>query len=131
MLLACALLFGAQAAYACTCLQLSAGEKLKESEAVFVGEVLAVSKDLEKQTMAINFKVERYWKGVTYHEVLVVTYLPGPGSCGLWAEVGDKYLIYASRKKQLHTSACTSLRLKAATEDLKKLGKGKVLKPRR
>ena len=131
LLLACALLCGAQAAHACTCLRQSAGEKLKDSAAVFVGEVLAVSKDAAKQTMAINFKVERYWKGVTYPEVLVVSSLPGPGSCGLWAEVGDKYLVYASRKKQLHTSACTSLRLKDAADDLKMLGKGKVLKPRR
>ena len=131
MLLACALVCGAQAAYACTCLQLSAGEKLKASEAVFVGEVLAVSKDSEKQTMAVNFKVERYWKGVTYPEVLVVSSLPAPGSCGLGVEVGEKFLVYAAREKQLHTSACTSKRLKDAADELKRLGKGKVLKPRR
>ena len=130
LLLACAILCGAQNAYPCKCAQQSAGRKLKQSEAVFVGEVVAVSRDTAKRTMAINFKVEEYWKGVTYREVLVVSTLPGPGSCGLAVEVGEKFLVYASRNRQLQTSLCSSRPLKDATDDLKKLGKGKVLKPR-
>ncbi len=112
LLLACAILFGAQNAYPCKCAQQSADKKLKEAEAVFVGEVLAVSRDTAKRTMAINFKVEEYWKGVTYREVLVVSTLPGPGSCGLRVEVGEKFLVYASRNKQLQTSLCSSRPLK-------------------
>lgn len=122
------LLFGAQHAYPCSCLPRSPDKKLKESEAVFVGEAIAVSKDFQKRTMAVKFKVERYWKGVTYPEVIVISSLPGGGSCGLPVEVGGKFLIYASRSKQLETSICSSRRIGVAADELKKLGKGKVLK---
>jgi 2-phosphoglycerate kinase len=106
----------------------SVTKKLRESEAVFVGEVVAISIDAQKRTMAIKFRVERHWKGVTSPDMIVITSVPGPGSCGLSVEVGSKFLIYASRSKQLETSLCSSRRIEAASDEMKKLGKGKTLK---
>jgi len=103
-------------------------EKYRASEAVFVGEVVAVSGDAEKRTMAIKFKVEEYWKGVTYPDMIVVSPLPKADSCGLAVEVGGKYLVYAWRDGQLQTSVCSSLSLEHAADELKKLGKGKPYK---
>jgi|HubBroStandDraft_1064217.scaffolds.fasta_scaffold56371_2 hypothetical protein len=98
----------------------------QHSAAVFVGEVVSVTEFKEKDLVGVmvNFRVERYWKGVKKQEIVVRM---------SWAccdrphpKIGDNYLVYAVSKKRETT--CTRTRaLNLADEDLPVLGAGKTL----
>jgi hypothetical protein len=130
-LLLMALFIPSSAAYPCSCGEIPLSEKLKISQAIFVGEVVEV-KYVGNAQNAIKFKVERYWKGVNDSFIIITSDLPVSCLFGLSAEVGDKYLIYAYEYKgQLDTDACVSRRFKDSKKELKKLGKGQAVIPAR
>lgn len=126
------LALAASAAYSCECEFASAGKKLRRSKSVFVGEVVEIGPNDKSRwaTVAVKFKVERFWKGVKEEFIVVVGAPAAAGACGLPVEVGKKYLIYAGRTEdgQLETSFCASRRLENAAEDLTVIGRGKKLK---
>ncbi len=120
--------------YPCTCEIMKPKKKLKEARAVFIGEVVEIGHNDKDNwaTVAVKFKVERYWKGIKESYATVVT---APGvccTCGLKVELGGKYLIYAfdMENGQMETSLCTSASVESSRsiDELKLLGKGKVLK---
>src|SRR5215831_12003153 len=91
----------------CTCEVFGDGSPRSEmhhAKAVFVGEVLEVRKatTAEQEDLfgpyIVRLRVERFWKGVKYGEILVETDLTG---CGPHFKFGKKYLVYGMRK-QLH-----------------------------
>jgi hypothetical protein len=124
----------ASAVYPCVCEIMKPSKKLRKAKAVFIGEVVEIGRNdkSEQASVAVKFKVERYWKGVKEQFVTVVGAPAAAGACGLPVEIGKKYLIYAFKMEegQLETSFCDSRWIDRATEDLAFLGKGKELKPK-
>ena len=104
--------------------------RLHYAKAVFVGEVVEIGSTPQAQqeqdasASAVRFRVERYWKGVKTKEMTVHSDLSG---CGPSFTVGKKYLVY-TRGKTLEASPLGAQELPNATEDLRLLGPGKLLK---
>ena len=96
----------------------------RESEAVFVGEVLSAEKKGDDKVF--KFKVEKYWKGKNEKNVEVSVYESARFQA--WFQTGEKYLVFAyDEDGKLHdTARCSrSKDLENASEDLTKLGEGK------
>ena len=128
-------MLAATVVHPCTCNFMKPEKKLRKARAVFVGEVVAVGSNSEDSwaTVAIKFKVEKYWKGVGDPHITVVS---APGiccTCGLKVVSGAKYLIYAFKMEngQLETDLCVSRPVESEVyqEELRVLGKGKLPKP--
>jgi hypothetical protein len=113
----------------CICKQFGDGSPIamrQHAAAVFVGEVLAVTEFKDVKGMVgveVNFRVERYWKGVKQPEMTIrmnwaCCDKPHP-------RIGDKYLVYAVGKKRETTCTRTN-QLDLADEDLRTLGPGKT-----
>lgn len=72
------------------------------SAAVFVGTVLSIRDTLapsgehEHMMRAVTLQLRRAWKGVETDRVTVVTGFGG-GDCGYDFQVGEPYLVYATR----------------------------------
>ena len=95
---------------------------LKNSTAVFSGEVLEIRSDVN--FLQARFRVERSWKGVEAEQVSVLTENTAEST---HYRVGEKYLVFAGiRDGKLFTGNCSrTKRLEYAEEDLKQLGEGK------
>ena len=122
MLAACALLLPARA-LGCECVGHSVASAKKASRAVFVGRVLGV--DGEGR---VRLAVEKLWKGGDVAEFVVAS---AYGLCSAGFEVGESYLVYAywdEGGNRLATDICIRTRPVGMTEDLKKLGRPKVIR---
>ena len=95
---------------------------LKNSNAVFSGEVLEIRSGVN--FLEARFRVEHSWKGVEAEEVSVLTENTAESP---HYRVGEKYLVFAGvRDGKLFTGSCSrTKRLQYAGEDLKQLGEGK------
>lgn len=96
----------------------------RESEAVFVGEVLSSEKKGDNKVF--KFKVEKYWKGKDAKNVEVSVYESARFQA--WFKTGKKYLVFANEEDGTlqDTARCSrSKDLENASEDLTKLGEGK------
>ena len=95
---------------------------LKNSTAVFSGEVLEIRSGVN--FLQARFRVERSWKGVEAEQVSVLTENTAESS---HYRVGEKYLVFAGiRDGKLFTGNCSrTKRLENAEEDLKQLGEGR------
>lgn len=125
--------FFAATVYPCDCDTGTPSEKLQSSKVVFVGKVVEIGSNDKNSwaTVAIKFKVERYWKDVKEQYITIVS---APGiccTCGLPVKLKAKWLIYAyeTEEGQLASSICGSMGYEFAKEDLNIIGKGK--KPKR
>ena len=96
-------------AHACSCYPSeSPCYAFQRSQAVFVGLVNSVTRDnivqmlgerkLSYGHLVVQFTVEEPLKGVATKTVEVVTGLGG-GDCGYTFEVGERYLVYASKRE--------------------------------
>jgi len=97
---------------------------LKNSTAVFSGEVLEIRSGVN--FLEARFRVERSWKGVEAEQVSVLTENTAESP---HYRVGERYLVFAGiRDSKLFTGNCSrTKRLGNAEEDLKQLGEGKVI----
>ncbi len=118
--------------YPCDCDTGTPREKLQSAKVVFVGKVVEIGSNDKSPwaTVAIKFKVERYWKGVKEKYITVVS---APGiccTCGLPVKLKAKWLIYAFETEEGHlaTSICGSMSYEYATEDLRIISKRKNIK---
>ena len=95
---------------------------VKQSAAVFSGEVLEIRND--GNYLAARFRVERSWKGVAAEEVSVITVDTAESP---HYRIGEKYLVFAGiRDGKWFTGNCSrTKRLESAQEDLQQLGEGK------
>ena len=121
--------------FACSCLPPEPPlEALKESAAVFVGEVVSIS-DTEPShgsysgNVAAEFSVTTVWKGPVGKTIQITTPADGP-ACGYGFSEGIQYLVYAYgalESRDFRTSLCSRTRpLSSATEtDLLELGEGR------
>ena len=96
---------------------------LKQSAAVFSGEVLEVKNG--GNYLEVRLRVERFWKGVRAEEVSVSfdSNVESPRY-----RIGQKYLVFAGRQEgKLFTGQCCSRTklLEYAQGDLQQLGEGK------
>jgi hypothetical protein len=94
---------------------------VKQSAAVFSGEVLAVKSGVN--FLEARFRVERFWKGAVSEEVSVWT--DGTAESPHY-RVGEKYLVFAGTQNgKLFTGICSrTKRLEYAQSDLEQLGEG-------
>ena len=102
-------------------------EAYQESKAIFVGKVLSERKEGDDKIFKI--RVEKYWKGkqskiveVSYYETMRYQ---------AWFQVGGRYLVYARGNDDgtLSDGRCSQTKkYSEAKDDLKKLGKGKIVK---
>ncbi|HEX7997636.1 MAG TPA: hypothetical protein VF528_04390 [Pyrinomonadaceae bacterium] len=128
------LIFAASVVHACRCPRVKPQKKLKESSAVFIGEVVEIGEDVKGDCSAgVKFKVEKYWKGVNEPFITVyTTALTCFSGCAVPVEVGKKFLVYAHRygDGRLGMVICTTSLIggERAVEELKVIGKGKVFK---
>lgn len=109
LVVAVALLFRPGHADACKCLQPSAAAAMKRADAVFWGEVTAVSSDRHRS--AITVTVHGVWKGSV---PATVTVYSGPTSCTI-LNVGlkaGKRWVFAAREVngELHVRQCDGTR---------------------
>jgi len=119
-------------AYACSCMNLPLENSIRNSDAVFSGEV----RNIDDEAIAggggmsapgrISFAVEDSWKGVTTETLDV--YGQGDGAnCYNLFEEGEAYPVYASRAKEadapLKNIGCGETKpLAGAEADLRLLG---------
>ena len=119
-------------AYACSCMDVPLKNDIRDSDAVFSGEVRSIDEEatvgggIMAAPGRISFAVEDSWKGVTTETVDV--YGQGDGAnCYNLFEEGEAYLVYASRAKEadapLKNIGCGETKpLAGAGEDLRLLG---------
>ncbi|WP_405153655.1 hypothetical protein [Paenibacillus sp. FSL K6-0108] len=124
--------FWEEKAYACSCVESNAQEKLKTSTSVFTGKVVKkggtqiFSPD---RLRAYTFEVDTAWKGVSSKRMTVMGNDAGSESCGIQLEKNQSYLIFAYQNKmddKLHTNLCSgNVSVDQAGDALKLLGAGK------
>ncbi len=110
-------------ASACECVEHSVSGAKKHSRAVFVGTVLEVDGD-----WVARLAVQKLWKGDNVPEFRVHV---GYGLCTSGMEAGKTYLVYAywdEERHRLSTDHCVRTRPVAETDDLKKLGRPRVIR---
>lgn len=121
-------------AYACSCVEANAQEKLKTSTAVFTGKVVkkGVTQIFSPDRLrAYTFDVDTAWKGVSAKRMTVMGNDAGSESCGIQLEKDQSYLIFAYQNKmdnKLHTNLCSgNVSVDQAGDALKLLGAGKAV----
>lgn len=118
-------------AYACSCVESSAKDKLKRYSAVFTGKVVEIegnsifgSKEYKKYTL----DVDTTWKGVDAKKTTILVNNMGEGACGITLAKDQSYLIFANQDKKdgkLYSSLCSgNLQIEQAGEAIHMLGKG-------
>ncbi len=119
-------------AYACSCMELPLKNSVRNSDAVFSGEVRSIDEGATARgggMMApgrITFAVEDSWKGVATETVDVYGQGDGANCYNVFGE-GEAYLVYASRAKEadapLKNNGCGETKpLAGAEADLRLLG---------
>jgi hypothetical protein len=124
-------------ASACTCAWSSAAPQeraqraLKESTAVFAGEVVNISKGetggaWQPPTAAVSFQVSEVWKGPEQETLEVSTSSQG-SACGYPFSEGRKYLVFAEGERMSVNSCGETTPFSKAGVHLEALGAGQTL----
>ena len=119
---------------------------LQLSDCVFVGKVTRHEFEDAKYDEQVNhlknsilrvryyFEVERIWKGTTAKKIAVVS---SNGECGYSFLDGQRYIVYANESRwgltdkdssRLVTGFGRTNSIEGASEDLKELGEGQIIK---
>ena len=115
------------AAHACKCAQpASASAEAASAAAVFEAQVAKITA-ADPQTLLVELKVSRAWKGVNAEQVTVRTPAESP-ACGYPFQLGQSYLVYAqSGSEALSVHHCSRTRaIEDAKQDIIELGLGSV-----
>lgn len=115
---------------ACSCMRPPAPlTALEQATAVFAGKVTSINQT-EAYNLQITFQVSQTWKGEAEKTLVVDTPL-NSAMCGIYFEIGEKYLVYAyGDENQLSTNLCSRTKLTSqAEEDLLMLGGGQLPTP--
>jgi hypothetical protein len=123
--------FNASNVFACTCrlpdlpesLEKEVGQAYENSSSVFIGKVTETVEDPNIHFITVKFKVEKTWNKKFQKEITLITDKDG-SLCSYNFEVGKKYLVYASGKKNnLSASTCSRTALAEANKDIAVLNK--------
>ena len=123
-----------QSVHACSCATpKTAPDELKESDAVFSGEVRDVSSRGGENSSGMNvvtFSVDRIWKGNVTKTQKIYT-AASSASCGYNFSKGELYLVYTTQSNgsELHTGLCSRTANLDATDDIETLGDAKKVLP--
>lgn len=120
-LFACLCLLGTNRLSACDCPEQTAEEQQQAATHIFVGKVTEYTTNWVSGGMKATFVVSACWKNPT--EKLMTVATPFPDQCGQQFEVGQTYLVYATRKHSYKTNACMGTKLLQPQTDLTYLGK--------
>ena len=109
---------GQSAAHACSCAPATPAEQMAEADAVFTGELTSVTPvrvdDIGLYEHAFRFDVDEVFGGSVGPTAEVLSTLGGTG-CGLDAQVGQRWVVVASREvshpEDLTTGYCTETRI--------------------
>lgn len=99
----------------------------KNSKAIFAGKVTSVRTEGDERIF--TFQVEKYWKGAKSKTLEVRHYETMRYQA--WMQVGGRYLVYARGNDDgtLSDGRCSLTKnYSEASAELKKLGKGKIVK---
>src|ERR1044072_987329 len=132
------IILAASATYACECEAPSQPKAFGSAAAVFVGKVIEVRDsnvpivEGADFSVAVKFRVSRYWKGSGKSELTIHTE-QGVLSCNQFEfRAGEEYLVYARAKQLIVFAGCSrSAPLSSADyirDELKRLGPGKIPK---
>jgi hypothetical protein len=121
-------------ASACSCIQTTPQQSLKNSKVVFAGRVIDVVEQRDSTDAAsgpslagvkVTFDASQVWKGKPDRQ-MVITTSGSSASCGYFFEKGKEYLVYANGQgTQLQTGLCSGTKpLSNAQADLAVLGRG-------
>lgn len=131
------LVFSAQAASACSCLEVKPDKKaaavnykrwLKNFDgAVFTGRVVKTEKIEADNRLKVTFEIERHWKGAANAEAVIYTAMDS-AACGVSYTEGETYFVVARNSDRgLMTDLCSHLEYtKKKQAMLRKLGRGKT-----
>ncbi|PYE49622.1 hypothetical protein HUB98_10175 [Paenibacillus barcinonensis] len=118
-------------AYACSCVNSTAKQRLKTHSAVFAGKVVDIgggSIFSSQQYKAYTLDVDTAWKGVDAKQMTILISDMGEAACGTTLEKDQMYLIFAYKDEKdgkLRSSLCSfNTRLEHAEEAAEILGKG-------
>ena len=105
---------------------------IKSADTIFVGAVVSSHREIgpDGEEWRVRLKVEDYWKGEPDEDQIVYT----SGNCPVSFEAGQRYLVYA-RRQEGRGRLITDITMKTgpadgAAEDLTKLGKPKLRRPK-
>ncbi len=118
-------------AFACSCIAPeSPSIALRESRAVFSGEVTEVTTLTDVYQKIVTMNVDRIWKGVISSERARLVTSVDTGGCGFPFEEGRNYLVYAhdgTSETSFDVSLCSrTAPIEDAQADLASLGAGYV-----
>lgn len=103
------------------------GAALGQSDAVFVGTVVEIQTE-SRWRKTISFEIESIWKGKLQSRIMITTG-SGNADCGFPFELGEIYLVYASKGSETvpSTNICTrTRRFREARTDIRRLNKLKA-----
>lgn len=128
------LTIGSSMAYSCSCADPSQRQRFRDSQSVFLGEVLEfkdssgveINEDLKYFPYQVTFKVEKQWKGKRQSRITALAGFDVPGMCNdLDLQIGKRFLIYAPRKYDrllIYRECGPSREAEYAKEEIKRLG---------
>jgi hypothetical protein len=130
--------------YACFCLSTEVPEAFTNARAVFIGQVIAITKpksndpkaQLADRLYTVRFKVEKSWKGRTFFQEIIVLSEQGKSWCFSWGPFieGRKYLVYAEATEGDNLAVlfrCNRTTVLAnASQDIKQLNSFQLFPPR-
>jgi hypothetical protein len=128
------LAFSAQAAYACSCIEVKKGTAVNYKRwlktfdgAVFTGRVIKTEKSEADHQLKVTFDVERHWKGAGNGEAVIYTAMDS-AACGVSYTEGETYFVVARNYNgKLMTDLCSHLEYtKNKKTMMRKLGRGKI-----
>lgn len=114
-------------AHACSCLPPPPpATALEESDAVFAGRIIEVSREMDPIGITATLAVSTVWKGAI-EEIVEVRTPQSSAGCGLDFALDEEWLLYANWSEgSLGSHLCSrSVRLRFAAEDLAALGPGR------
>lgn len=103
------LFFSYSAAFGCTCANVSESQRsetVKNTEMVFLGEVVSINQPSQLNFVDVEFKVIRAWKGVDSARVVFKTY-DKSSSCSVNYKVGQRAYVLATGNPP-HPNYCAS-----------------------
>ncbi|WP_434749839.1 hypothetical protein [Paenibacillus amylolyticus] len=125
------IVWSGERAYACSCVDSNAKEKLEMYASVFTGKVVEISGPSifsNEKNKKYTLDVDTAWKGVDAKKMTILISSLGEGACGTTLTKDQSYLIFANKNDKdgkLHSSLCSgNLQLEQAGEAINMLGKG-------
>ncbi|SFB25290.1 Tissue inhibitor of metalloproteinase [Cohnella sp. OV330] len=123
--------FTSDRASACSCAVRNTQERLDDSAAVFVGQVIhkgLPSLFRSRETREYAFDVQLAWKGVSTKLITIQALSGGSESCGITFSKNQSYIVFAhyNENRMLQTNLCSGNLQASADESVAILGTASI-----